>query len=75
MTVAGEDMAIRSFDPHCGLQDVLALLRRGDAIFPVRIPGLELQITTNCALTDFTAENGATQVIFGSHQWQEPGGS
>lgn len=51
------------------------LLHRDDAIYPVRIPGLELQISTNWALTDFTAENGATRVIPGSHQWQEPGRS
>ncbi|MEM7018749.1 MAG: phytanoyl-CoA dioxygenase family protein [Pseudomonadota bacterium] len=33
--------------------------------------GLELQIETMWALTDFTAENGATHVLPGSHRWQD----
>lgn len=48
------------------------LLHRDDAIYPIRMPGIEWQISTNWALTDFTGENGATRVIPGSHQWTEP---
>jgi ectoine hydroxylase-related dioxygenase (phytanoyl-CoA dioxygenase family) len=50
-------------------------LHRDDGIYPLRLPGMELQISTNWALTDFTLENGATRVIPGSHQWKEPGHS
>ncbi|MEQ8857673.1 MAG: phytanoyl-CoA dioxygenase family protein [Pseudomonadales bacterium] len=32
----------------------------------------ELLVSANCALTDFTASNGATRVVPGSHRW-EPG--
>lgn len=34
--------------------------------------GNEILISANCALTDFTATNGATRVVPGSHRW-EPG--
>jgi ectoine hydroxylase-related dioxygenase (phytanoyl-CoA dioxygenase family) len=51
------------------------VLHRDDGIYPLRMPGMELQISTNWALTDFTLENGATRVIPGSHQWKEPGHS
>lgn len=50
-------------------------MHRDDGIYPLRLPGMELQISTNWALTDFTLENGATRVIPGSHQWKEPGHS
>lgn len=48
------------------------LLHRDDAIYPVRIPGLELQVSSNWALTDFSLANGATRVVPGSHRWMEP---
>jgi ectoine hydroxylase-related dioxygenase (phytanoyl-CoA dioxygenase family) len=47
------------------------MLHRDDEIYPLRIPGMERQISTNWALTDFSVENGATRVIPGSHGWQE----
>jgi ectoine hydroxylase-related dioxygenase (phytanoyl-CoA dioxygenase family) len=43
-------------------------LHRDDCVFPVQLPGLELIIACVWALTDFTAENGATHVVPGSHR-------
>jgi len=38
-----------------------------DGIYPIRIPGMQLQISAMWALEDFTEENGATRVVLGSH--------
>ncbi len=38
-----------------------------DSIYPVRMPGMQLQISAMWALQDFTEENGATRVALGSH--------
>ena len=43
-------------------------LHRDDCIYPVQIPGLEMLVGCVWALTDFTEENGATQVVPGSHR-------
>ncbi len=52
-------------------------LHRDDSLYPLEISGLELQIGVMWALTDFTAENGGTRVIPGSHRflrsWHLPG--
>lgn len=42
-------------------------LHRDDAIYPMRFPGVEVQVNALWALTDFTPENGATRVLLGSH--------
>ncbi len=42
------------------------MLHRDDDFYPIRIPGVEFQISAMIALTDFTAENGATRVVPGS---------
>ena len=42
-------------------------LHTDDGIYPVRMPGMELQISAMWALEDFTEENGATRVALGSH--------
>ncbi len=42
-------------------------LHTDDGIYPLRIPGMQLQVSAMWALQDFTAENGATRVIPGSH--------
>lgn len=46
-------------------------LHRDDVVYPQRIPDVEWQAAANWALTDFTAENGATRVVPGSHQWPD----
>jgi ectoine hydroxylase-related dioxygenase (phytanoyl-CoA dioxygenase family) len=38
-----------------------------DSIYPLQIPGMQLQISAMWALNDFTEENGATRVALGSH--------
>ncbi len=45
------------------------VLHRDDTIYPIRMPGIEWQLSAMWALTDFTVENGATQVVPGSHRW------
>lgn len=47
------------------------VLHRDDCIYPLRVPGMELQFSTNWALDDFTEENGATRLLPGSHAWKE----
>lgn len=47
-------------------------LHTDDAIYPLRIPGMQLQISAMWALNDFTVENGATRVVPGSHVEQDP---
>ena len=47
-------------------------LHRDDSIYPMRIPGIEWQVSVMWALDDFTFENGATRVVPGSHRWVSP---
>ena len=42
-------------------------LHTDDGIYPIRIPGMQLQVSAMWALQDFTVENGATRVVPGSH--------
>jgi len=50
--------------PGQGVQE----LHRDDTVYPVQLPGLEMQFGCMWSLTDFTEENGATQVVPGSHR-------
>jgi len=47
------------------------VLHSDDGFYPIRIPGVEFQISAMWALDDFTAKNGATRVIPGSQGQQE----
>ena len=44
------------------------VLHSDDGIYPLRIPGMQFQISAMWALDDFTEENGATRIVLGSHQ-------
>ncbi|MEM6658561.1 MAG: phytanoyl-CoA dioxygenase family protein [Pseudomonadota bacterium] len=50
------------------------VLHRDDDFYPIRVPGIEWQISAMVALTDFTAENGATRVVPGSQDMRDIGG-
>ena len=43
------------------------VLHTDAGIYPIHLPGMELQVSAMWALTDFTIENGATHVRTGSH--------
>ena len=43
-----------------------------DSMYPLRLPDTQLQISAMWALNDFTAENGATRVVPGSHKQPAP---
>ena len=47
------------------------VLHRDDDFYPIRIPGVEFQISAMVALCDFTVENGATRVVPGSQDMRE----
>ena len=50
------------------------VLHQDDIIYPVRIPGIDWQVSVMWALTDFTVDNGATHVVIGSHSKERPEG-
>jgi ectoine hydroxylase-related dioxygenase (phytanoyl-CoA dioxygenase family) len=44
-------------------------LHRDGGIYPIRFPGIPMTLATIWALTDFTADNGGTNVVPRSHRW------
>ena len=57
--------SLTAIEIHPGEKD--QNLHTDDGIYPVRIPGMQLQVSCMWALQDFTEENGATRVVLGSH--------
>jgi ectoine hydroxylase-related dioxygenase (phytanoyl-CoA dioxygenase family) len=46
-------------------------LHRDDAMYPIRFPNVEFQMSAMWALDDYTNENGATRVVPGSHDLRD----
>lgn len=46
------------------------ILHRDDSIYPLPEPHGEVVVNTMWAFDDFTAENGATRFVPGSHRWE-----
>ena len=44
-------------------------LHRDGGIYPVQFPSIPLTLATMWACNDFTADNGGTQLVPGSHRW------
>jgi len=44
-------------------------LHRDGSIYPVQLPSIPTTLATFWACTDFTAENGGTNLVPGSHRW------
>jgi ectoine hydroxylase-related dioxygenase (phytanoyl-CoA dioxygenase family) len=57
--------SLTGIEIHPGESD--QLLHLDDSIYPMRMPGMQFQISAMWALDDFTEENGATRVALGSH--------
>jgi hypothetical protein len=55
-----------------GPGEAAQVLHRDDSIYPLPQPHDEVVLNTMWALDDFTALNGATRFVVGSHRW-EPG--
>jgi len=56
---------------HIGPGQGLQIIHRDDALLPFRHPGPQALTNTMWAMTDFTKANGATNVIKGSHTWDD----
>jgi ectoine hydroxylase-related dioxygenase (phytanoyl-CoA dioxygenase family) len=76
-----QDVMTRVLGPHqlsapvgirIGPGEAAQILHRDDSIYPVPEPHPPLVVNTMWPLDEFTAENGATRFIPGSHAW-EPG--
>ena len=47
------------------------VMHRDTGIFPIQNPAPPMTLGTLWAMTDFTAENGATRLVSGSHLWND----
>ena len=56
--------SLTAIEIHPGEED--QALHTDDTIYPIRIPGVEWQVSAMWALEDFTEKNGATRVVPGS---------
>ena len=78
------DTADRVLGPHCvryqlnytGAMDVgpgesAQTMHRDTGFYPIQNPAPPLTLATMWAVTDFTAENGATRIVPGSHLWPD----
>lgn len=54
-----------------GPEETAQFLHYDDGMYPVPRPRAALSAATIWAITDFTADNGATVVIPGSHRWDD----
>ena len=52
-----------------GAGEIAQVLHRDDDIYPMPLPKPECELHCMWAVSDFTAENGATQIVPGSHRW------
>jgi len=72
----------RLLQPHCSLYQLAftqvieigggepaQTLHRDDIIYSIPQPHPEFEVLFALALTEFTAENGATRIALGSHRW------
>jgi hypothetical protein len=72
----------RILQPHCSLYQLAATqaieigtgepaqgLHRDDIVYSIPQPHPEFEVLFILALTEFTAENGATRIVPGSHRW------
>jgi len=57
--------SLTAIEIHPGETD--QYLHVDDGVYPLRIPGVQFQVSAMWALEDFTEENGATRVALGSH--------
>jgi ectoine hydroxylase-related dioxygenase (phytanoyl-CoA dioxygenase family) len=54
-----------------GAGEVAQPLHPDDALYPIPRPHTELVVNVMWPLDDFTAQNGATRIVAGSHRWAD----